>query len=286
MVLAMAGFACGDAFIKIASQSLPTGQIVVMIGGIGTLLFALIARLNGVSPFDAGFFAKPVLIRNVAEGFGTICFVTSLSLTELVTVSSIQQAGPLLVTLGAALFLGETVGPRRWAAVILGLIGVLIILRPGSDGVGFGALMAIFAVILLSIRDLATRRSPRNLHTLQLATWGFSSLIPAGLILTATQGGLTAMTLTTSGLIFCAIACTMMAYFSITAATRSGDLSVISPFRYSRLIFALFIGMLILGERPDFWTLVGAVIVIGSGLYVFARERRPPPFQTPRQPYK
>jgi drug/metabolite transporter (DMT)-like permease len=276
MILSMLGFALSDSVIKVLVRDVPTGQIILMVGTGGTAIFALLALRQKVRIFSRDFFAPAVLVRNMAEGLGTVLFVSALAAAPLITLSSIQQAGPLIVTLGAAVFLKEHVGPRRWTAVLIGLVGVLIILRPTSDELNAGALLGVSAVVMLSVRDLTTRIAPPNLHTLQLATWGFSMLIPAGALLLFTTSAPVALDLRISGLVAATIALTMLAYFAITASMRTGDLSVVSPFRYTRLIFALILGILFLGERPDSWTLIGAAIVILSGLYVFARERRKP----------
>lgn len=274
MILAMAGFATADTFIKLAARSLSIGQIVFWTSVMAAIFFAILtlaARRPILSPL---FFHPAVLIRNTAEIVGSLCIISALSLAPLSLVSAIGQANPLVVTLGAELFLGEKVGPRRWMAVIAGLAGVLIILRPDATGVSLGALLAVGSVFGLSARDLATRRVPRDASTLQLATYGFSALIPAGAVfmwLSPAGGTLTPLN---TAMLIGATAGAAVGYYAITSAMRLGDVSMVAPFRYSRLVFALVIGILLFGERPDAWTLIGAAIVIVSGIYVFARERQ------------
>jgi drug/metabolite transporter (DMT)-like permease len=189
-------------------------------------------------------------------------------------VISIIQAVTLFVTLGAALVLKEKVGPRRWFAVTAGFFGVLLMLRPDTSGISYGALLALVAAIGLSTRDLLTRAMPKTVGTLQMATWGTAALIPAGLFLLPITGPHTLPTLSGFGLVLCASLVNAIGYYSITAAMRMGDVSFVTPFRYTRLVFALIIAALFFKEMPDALTLLGAFIVISSGLFVMWRERK------------
>jgi drug/metabolite transporter (DMT)-like permease len=213
-------------------------------------------------------------LRNAGEFVGTIGIVMALSLIPLSTASAIFQAAPLVVTMGAALFLAEPVGWRRWAAVIVGLCGVIVILRPGTEGFDIHGLWAILGVVGLSIRDLATRRTPTDLHTLQVSAWGFASVIPAGVLLLLTGQVPVVPSPSALALMGGAVSVGMVAYFMIVTATRSGDVSVVAPFRYARIVFAVILGALVFGERPDLPMILGSVLIVASGLYTFAREAR------------
>ncbi len=274
MVAAMAGFSVEDAFIKAASATVPVGQILLLIGVGGTLVFGMLARVQGARLVSPVFLLRPVLLRNASEMLGTMCFVSAIAISPLSVVSAILQATPLAVTLGAALFLGAEVGWRRWTAILVGFAGVLFIVRPGAAGVDLGSLLAVAGVFLLAARDLATRAVPAHVSSTVLATYGFASVIPAGLILLAVSGG--ALVPEPNAMLFIAGALTIgvFAYYAIIAALRMGDIAVITPFRYSRLLFAAAIGMAVFGERPDALTWLGAALIIGSGLYTILREAR------------
>jgi drug/metabolite transporter (DMT)-like permease len=275
MVASMAGFAMEDMFIKWAAADLPTGQILLVIGLAGAPVFAAMAALRGTSVFSRGFFAAPILGRNFGEMVGTFGFVTALALVPLSMVSAILQAMPLAVTCGAALFLGEQVGWRRWSAIVAGFVGVLIVIRPGAEGFRPEALWAVLAVLGLSLRDLATRRVPARISSLQVSSWAFLAVGLLGeLMMLAEPRGFVAMTLRQGLLLGGAVAFGIVAYWTITAAMRMGEISVITPFRYSRLVFGLAIGILVFGERLDAPMLAGAGLIVASGLYTFARERR------------
>ncbi|MGR3492964.1 MAG: DMT family transporter [Shimia sp.] len=275
MTLAMLGFAIEDAFIKALAADWPTGQIIAALGLASTPVFAAFCKTRGIPLLTRDALRPAVLLRNASEVFGTLSFVTALTLVPLALASAILQAAPLLVTLGAALFLGQAVGPRRWAAILVGLLGVLIILRPGLEGFDINALFAVAGVIGLAARDVATRAIPANVPSPYLATLAVALLIPSGLLLMAIQGTPPgALSIDTLRLFAGAFLTGLVAYAAIVSASRIGDVAAVTPFRYSRLIFALLIGMIIFGERPDALTLIGAARVIASGLYTLARESR------------
>jgi drug/metabolite transporter (DMT)-like permease len=183
------------------------------------------------------------------------------------------MAMPLFVTMGAALFLQEQVGWRRWTAILAGFCGVLLIIRPGLDGFRPEALWSLLAVFGLGLRDLATRRIPPHISTSQLSAWGFIAVAILGAGMLAFSGGAQTLDPIQSLWIGGALAFGLGAYWALTEANRVGEVSVITPFRYSRLIFGLIIGVTVFAERPDVITLSGAALIIGAGLYSFARER-------------
>lgn len=273
MVASMGGFAIEDMFVKMAAADLPTGEIMLLLSLIGTPVFVWLARREG-GRFWSRDALNPALIgRNLGEMIGTLGFVTALALTPLTTATAIFQASPLAVTLGAALFLGEKVGWRRWSAIFVGFIGVMVIIRPGLDGFHLASLWSVLAVIGLSVRDISTRRIPSGIATATVSAWGFASIAVLGLLMLAVTGGAKVPTLPQAGYILGASVFGVVSYWAITQAMRLGEVSVITPFRYARLVCAMAIGMVIFGERPDLLTYLGSALIIGSGLYTFARER-------------
>jgi len=284
MIAAMAGFAVEDAFIKTAAGFMPVGEILLILGAGGTVIFGTLARLGGSRLFSPVLFTRPVWIRNLSEMLGTLCFVSAIALAPLATVSAILQATPLAVTLGAAVVLKAPVGWRRWTAILVGFAGVLLIVRPGASGVDLGAILALLAVFGLAARDLATRAVPASVSSMVLATYGFASVIPAGAILLVVSGGAVMPDRDAALVLLGALIVGVFAYYSIVAAMRVGDIAVVTPFRYTRLLFALVIGVAVFHERPDVPTLVGAAIIIATGLYTLIREARLARRQTPLSP--
>ena len=273
MTASMAGFAVEDMFIKFASASVPTGQILLLLSVFGTPVFAAMARRQGAKFWAPEALHRAVIWRNLGEMIGTAGFVTALALTPLTSATAIFQATPLAVTLGAALFLGEKVGWRRWTAILVGFCGVMLIIRPGMDGFELASLWSVLAVLGLSTRDVATRRVPATISTLQLAAWGFAAVGILGAGMLILSGGAVWLTVPQAACIGAALVCGIGAYWAIISSVRLAEVAVITPFRYSRLVFAMIIGAVVFAERPDALTLTGAAIIIGSGLYTFARER-------------
>jgi len=274
MVLAMLGFAVEDAVIKGLAETLSIGQIIGMLGLGGGVVFALICRAQGQPLWSPAFLARAVIIRNLAELTGAVGFVTALSLIPLSTASAILQAGPLLVTLGAALFLGEPVGWRRWGAILVGFGGVLLIIRPGTSDFNWLALYAVLGVVGLAIRDLSTRSVKADVSSVQLSMLAFFSLVPAAILLMLVSGSAMVNPAPQEwGLLAVCVLIGAVAYFAITVAMRIGEISFVTPFRYSRMIFALIIGVVFFAETPDALTLIGAAIIILSGLYTLWREQ-------------
>tara|TARA_B110000467_G_scaffold101404_1_gene91927 strand:+ start:2500 stop:3372 length:873 start_codon:yes stop_codon:yes gene_type:complete len=274
MVLSMAGFAIEDMLIKYIALEMPTGQFLMLIGAGGALIFTLMAWRQGQAVLSADFLRPTIIIRNLGEVIGTLGFVTALVLTPLSSASAILQATPLAVTLGAALFLREAVGWRRWSAILIGFCGVVAVIRPGLEGFQPASLFAVLGVIGLATRDVATRATPATISSLVLSAHGFGMLVPAGAFLLWISGGAVAPSAQGYGLLFAALIIGVSAYYALTLSMRLGDVAVVTPFRYVRLVFALFIGVTVFDEQLDAWTLGGAAIIILSGLYTFFRERQ------------
>lgn len=274
MVLAMLAFAIEDMLIKLMATTLPVGQIIGMLGFGSALLITPLLLLQGQPLLSRTMLTPAIAVRSLGELVGTLGFVTAIALIPLSTASAILQATPLYVTLGAALFLGETVGWRRWMAIAVGLCGVLLIIRPGMEGFNWLSLFALLGVVGLGTRDLATRRVPHDTSSLQLSFLAFLVLIPAAAILMWSNGTAPVpLTPALWGYFTLALLIGIVAYYGIVAAMRLGEVSFVTPFRYSRILFALVIGTTIFGERPDALTLLGAFVVVASGLYTLWRER-------------
>ncbi len=272
MTGSMALFGIEDMFLKFSTQSLPTGEILLVTCLFGWAFFSALARAEGKRTFTRGALHPTILLRNVGEMTGTFAYMTAIAAVPLATVSAVLQAMPLAVTMGAALFLGEKVGWRRWTAIAAGFCGVLLVIRPGFDGFRPQGLWVLLTVVGLGVRDLASRAIPAEVSTSQVSAWGVASVAFLGFGMTLFQTPVRP-DLGQSFMLLGALIFGTAGYWVITAATRTGEVSVVSPFRYSRLIFAILVGTIVFAEYPDRLTLLGATVIIGSGLYSFARER-------------
>lgn len=275
MVAAMAGFAVEDMFLKSAAQSLPVGQVMVMFGLGGAILFWITARLRRETILAPQAFGRTMMIRNGFEVVGRLFYTLAIALTPLSATTAILQATPIVVVAGAALFFGETVGWRRWTAIIVGLVGVLVILRPGAESFDALSILAVLGMLGFAGRDLATRAAPPALGTSALGVFGFSAIVLAGIAFSIWDGRpWRTPDAAVWGAVALAIAFGVGAYSSLTRAMRTGEVSAVTPFRYSRLIFGIGFGIVIFGERPDVATYAGSAIVVLSGLYILSRSRR------------
>ena len=274
MSLAMAAFTCNDALTKSVMSELSSAQIMSVRGVLTMAIVYGFARYTGVSLSLKALMQPLVLVRSVCEIGATLTFLSALARIEFAAMSSIMQALPLVVTLGAALFLGEPVGWRRWTAIGVGLVGVLIILRPGPDGLSPAALFAVAAMFFTAARDLVTRRIHAKIPTLAVTFLTCIANTLVGTLLIVPMGGWQPLSLYAFSHLVIASVLVVAGYQAVVKSMRSGEISFIAPFRYTSLVWALVIGIFVFGEHPDGYMLVGAAVVIVSGLYSFYRERK------------
>ncbi len=274
MTLSMLGFAIADTFIKKLDGAVPVGQLLMLIGAGGGVVFALLAKKQNHRLISPALKNRSVQMRAFGEIIGTIGFVTALTLTTISGVSAILQVTPLIITLGAVLFLREKVGIYRWSAILVGFGGMLLILRPGSEAFDPNMIFAVVGVIGLAIRDLATRTAPRGIPSLVLACYGFTILVPTGAVMMLVTGQMVWPDLGNWALLLGITFFDVLGYLAITLAMRMGDVSVITPYRYTRLLFAIVIGVLIFDEVIDIWMIAGSLIILASGLFTIYREAR------------
>lgn len=275
MVLSMAGFAVEDSLLKLAAVSLPPGQVLITFGILGTATFAALSVLAGEPPVTRAMLGRAMVLRSLSEVTGRLFYMLAIALTPLSTASAILQATPLMVMVGAAMLFGERIGPRRWLAVALGFGGVLLILRPGTEGFGPLSLLAIMAMLGFAGRDLATRAAPVSLSFRQLGVAGFSMLIVAGLIVLPFGGPPVAPDAATWAGLAAASVTGVCAYTFLTVAMRTGQVGAVTPFRYTRLIFAMVAGIALFGENPDRWTIIGSAVIILAGIAALRLSRQP-----------
>lgn len=273
MVISMGGFAIEDVFLKTAVKTLPLGEALALYGSLGLLAFVILTLLRGEPVFAPAFLSRQILIRSGFEVTGRMFYALAFTLTPLTSATAILQATPLLVVAGAALVFGEKVSLGRWLAIICGFCGVLLILRPGFAGYSALSLLAVVGMIGFAGRDLATRAAPPALSNMQLGVIGFSMLTLVGVGLSLVNGGAQWPSMQVLGLLFGATVSGVIAYYALTIAMRTGEVGAVTPFRYTRLVFALILGTTVFGERPDALMLLGSAIVVGSGVFALVRRQ-------------
>ena len=207
------------------------------------MLFAVLAFVRKERLVSRHMLRKAFLIRLLADMLAPLFFISSLALIPLSMASSILQAVPILVTMGAALVLGQQVGWRRWSAIGVGFLGVLIIMRPGFEGFEPAAVLAVIGAICLAARDLATRVLKSDITTVSMTAYAFAASVVAGVILIPTGAPMEWPDPHQTMLLLCITLLGGLSYSAIVMATRDGDVAVIAPFRYARLVFAMLIGI-------------------------------------------
>ena len=273
MVASMAFFTFNDACLKALGDEVPLMQALFLRGLAVSVLLGVIVLVRGEFRLEQLRGDAPLLaVRTAAEIAAAWFFLTALFNMPLATVSAILQVAPLSVTLAAALFLSEPVGWKRLLAIGIGFAGVMLIVRPGTEGFTIYSVYAVLAVAMVTVRDLSTRRMSRDLPTISVAlVTSLGVTVFAGLASLSGPGvaldGKTAMQL--SG----AVVFVFVAYIASVATMRVGEVGFVAPFRYTSLLVALVLGFLVFGEWPDTLTLAGSAIVVATGLFTLLRER-------------
>jgi drug/metabolite transporter (DMT)-like permease len=273
MCISMAGFTINDVIAKELSETMNMGQVMALRGMFATLFVSLLAWHQGALR-NLGQVLQPlVILRVTGEVLATISFLVALAQLPIANVSAVLQALPLAVTMGAALLYGETVGWRRWLAIVGGFVGVAIIVRPGFEGFNAYALLAFLAVAFAAMRDLATKRIPDAVPTLLISTATSATVTIFGIFLAGPMGGWVAPTIPDLVQLATGAALLLVGYQFIILAMRIGDISFVAPFRYTSLLWAIALGFLVFSDVPDWPMILGATIIVGSGLYTLYRER-------------
>lgn len=275
MTIAMFVFAIEDALVKLLAGEMPIGEVVLIVGSAAVVMMWVTALLARAPLLSRDLLQGPILLRNIGELIGSISFLVALVMLPLSMASALFQTLPLAITAGAALFLGETVGWRRWLAVAVGFTGVIVILRPtGAGFVPLAAAASMLSVLALAGRDLATRRIRGNIHSLSVAFWGVATYWFSGPVLLVAGGQPMVMPdLRQLLLLALTTALSLIGYYLMILATRIGEVSAIMPFRYTRLVFAIILGAILFAERLDLWMWLGSAMIVGAGVYAFVRER-------------
>jgi S-adenosylmethionine uptake transporter len=274
MMAAMAAFTLNDTLLKLTDGALPLAQLLFLRGIASTVLIYALARSLGALRFQV---ARRdwwlIAVRSAAEVGAAFFFVTALLNMPLANVTAILQALPLTVAVAAALVFREPLGWRRMSAILIGFMGMLLIVRPGSDGFSLWSAYALMAVLCVTVRDLATRRLSRDVPsmTVTLAS-SVAVTLCFGAASTVTEWG--PITLPLAALIGGASVIIMAAYFFSVRAMRVGDIGFIAPFRYTGLIWALVLGWVVFEDWPSNLTLIGALIVVAMGLFTLYREQQ------------
>jgi drug/metabolite transporter (DMT)-like permease len=273
MSLAMAFFIANDAFVKHVSASLPSGQLIFVRGLMATSLLLVLCQYMGVLRQFPLLWNRWVWLRGALDGAASLIYLSAVFHMPLGNATAINLASPLFIVLFAMGFYGEKVGWVRGWAIIAGFIGVLLVVQPRADGFNHYALLCVVAAFLHAGRDILTRFIPTHIPAalITLSTAVSVSVFAGVWTLREPWVPTDAASLMSLG---CAALFLASAYFLLIQAMRAGDMSVVAPFRYSGLLFALLIGYAVWNEIPNLLTWAGIILLVGAGLAILHSERR------------
>ena len=275
MITSMEFFAVEDSLIKFVTSTIPIGQILIMFGLGGALIFLLVAHFKNEKIMLRDMLLLPMYVRALFEIIGRLFYVLAISLIPLSTATVIIQATPIVVVAGAAIIFGEKVGWRRWTAILLGLFGVIVIIQPTAESFSFLSILALIGMIGFAGRDLASRAAPENLSVFILGLHGFIALAFSGLIYTIwDDANFVMIDIDTIGFMVGAVVFGVAAYSCLMKAMRTGEVSAVTPFRYTRLIFGVSLGVCFFNESLNYSTVLGTILIVISGLFILSRNKR------------
>jgi drug/metabolite transporter (DMT)-like permease len=265
-------FTVVDTMMKLVTADLPVGESIVIRNAFATLVIIGYGLAVGGMTLPRAPPWRLLCWRMAGEGGSTIAFLTALAVLPIADAAGIGQFGPLAITAAAAMFLGERVGWRRWAATIAGLVGVLLIMRPGTAAFSMAGLLVLVSIAFNIARDFATRGIHASVPTLTLTVMSSIATLAAGLVMLPfetwkTPSSLDLFRLGIAGLFL------LGGYVAMVVAMRNGEVSAATPFRYTGVLAAIFVGWLIWDELPDETSMLGIAIVTAAGLYSLHRER-------------
>jgi drug/metabolite transporter (DMT)-like permease len=271
MSLAMAFFIANDALVKQVSATLPGFQLIFIRGLMATGLIAIMAQAMGHLKNWRLMLNRMLWVRGVIDAVASMTFLTALFHLPLGNATAINLASPLFITAFAIYYFKERVTFQRGAFILLGFSGVLMVVQPASDGFNVYSVICVVATLLHAMRDTLTRvislRIPVLLITLSTA---IAVSIGSG-VATMTQ---TWAPVTDANLLMLLGASVFLslAYYFLIVAMRSGEMSLVAPFRYSGLLFALLIGYVVWEELPNLMAWLGILLLVVSGLMILREE--------------
>lgn len=274
MLIGMALQVLNDTIVKLVAARLPASEIMALRGVLAVALALVVVAAMGQRR-RLGTLAHPlVALRSILEAGACLSYMTALAHLGLAEFTSIVQATPLIITALAVMLGWQKVGWRRWAAVAVGFVGVLLIAKPSTHGVNVYAALALFSAFLMAVRDLVTRKIPARAPSMVVTLGSTIAVTLVGLGMGAADpSGWVRPTALEFGFVGLAAALVVACNMTIVLAFRLGDMTVVGPFRYSVILGSLALGAAVFGDVPDALALVGSALIVGSGLYALKRER-------------
>ncbi|MBX9589725.1 MAG: DMT family transporter [Hyphomonadaceae bacterium] len=273
VLIGSTAFAFNDAIVKLVSAELPSGEIIVIRGAIATVMLATVSiAIGAVRPLSS-LMTPIMLLRIVSAAAATTCIVLSLRYMPLPTVTTAMQVTPLAVTAGAAIVFGEKVGWRRWLATLAGFLGVVLIVKPGTQAFGAAAYLALTALLFTTMRDLATRGLDRDMPSIFVAAATAAAITLSGFVVAPFDAPWTVPSWWALGWLTVCGVCLFVANIFMVVALRTGEIAVVAPFRYAPVPLTVWLGYWWWGDVLDSTAFLGIGLVVAAGLYTLHRER-------------
>jgi drug/metabolite transporter (DMT)-like permease len=274
MAIAMAAFVSNDTLLKLLSQELPVGTLIFVRGVFASLVLLAATAFSGALPKLPQMFSRNVLVRSLTDVMSTILFISALVHMPIGNLTSVVQAAPLAVTALAAIVLKERVGWRRTLAMVTGFLGVMLIMKPSTGGIDRYSVMALMVVAGVAVRDILTRRIPASVPALVVALANSIFVVVGALGLALLEGGLVIPNGYQTMHLAAAGAFLSLGYLFMVQTLRYADISASATIRFSVVLWALLSGVVIFGEWPDRYAIVGIFLIVGAGVYTLHREAK------------
>ena len=271
MVICAGCFVCGDSFIKIIGNTLPVGEIMAILGLLSCIFLLIICAQQGILQNAPMIFSRSVLLRSIVDLIAGFMFISALMNMPIANVAAIMQSVPLVVVVVAIIFLGEKGGVKRAAAVVVGFLGVMLVVKPAPQTVSIYELLALATVLMVALRDIVTKKIPPHVPLLIVALANAVFAGAGGLAFGLLQGIRALETWHLFVLLGASIFITC-GYIFLVATVRLGELSATAPFRYAEVRFAIIAGILVFREYPDLLTYIGMALIVAAGLYAAHQE--------------
>ncbi len=272
MSLCTACYVVSDVFMKYVSREIDLYQITFLRGFIVTLIllvFCFILKVSLKIPSNKDKII--ILVRSVFEVLMIYSFLTALFNMNIANANAVLQLIPLVVLFGSFLFLGKQLKQNEIIAVLFGLIGAIIVIRPGASDFNFYSIFALLAVASMSVRDLVTVNLNKKIPSLLVAFYSSLLITIVSFLLSSEKVGF--MELKNPMFIFYSAVLVSIGYIAAVAAMRFGEVTFVSPFRYTALLWAIVLGFLFFSEIPKLTTIFGGLIIIFAGIYLVYSEK-------------
>jgi drug/metabolite transporter (DMT)-like permease len=273
MMLAMALFTLNDTFVKLARVHWEAGQVLVIRGAFALAMLAVWLKLAGLYDRIGMVFRPALVLRGIIEAGIATAFIIAVGQMPLADITAILMMAPLIITALSMIFFREKVGWRRWSAVFVGFGGMLLVVQPGGGVPVTALVLALLAVVGVGFRDIVTRRIPAEIPSVVVAITSTLGTLIGGAVLVGAGDAWRPMTPHLLMLTGSAAAFVILGNYAMIEACRDVELSVVSPFRYIVILWAVVLGIIVFGEWPTSVAIVGIALIGASGLYTLHRER-------------